>query len=154
MSRHPRVMVPNVGPMDHAWDLIGEWETVFELPEAPDDEVQVPGRDEPPVHGRMVFPSWSSAELKLDPVEAARAGLPVKVNLERASRVHLTDAGGGALQFVLQAPDCEWSLQATLWPGALHLFVHDEDEDELLWLARGTRRREYYLQKYPVQGEG
>jgi hypothetical protein len=140
MARHPRVMIPNIGPMDHAWDLIGEWDAVFELPE---------GEDVTPIRGEVVFPSWSSAELKLNPEEAAKAGLPAEVTLERASKVHLTDAGGGALQFVLQAPACEWSLQATLWPGALHLFVHDEDDDELIWMAKATRSREYFQRKYP-----
>jgi hypothetical protein len=72
------------------------------------------------------------------------------VPLERASEVHLTDAGGGALQWVLHAPSTNWSLQATLWPGSLHLFVHDpEDEEEHLYRARATRDREYYLRKYP-----
>ena len=31
--RHPTVQVPNIGPMDHAWDLLGEWQAEFELPE-------------------------------------------------------------------------------------------------------------------------
>ena len=38
--QHPTVLVPNIGPMDHAWDLLGEWQTEFELPET-----------ESPVHG-------------------------------------------------------------------------------------------------------
>jgi hypothetical protein len=79
------------------------------------------------------------------------AGVPVRVPLERASAVHLTDAGGGALQWVLHAPSTNWSLQATMWPGSLHLFVSDvEDEDEQLYRARATRNREYYLRKYPM----
>ena len=61
---------------------------------------------------------------------SAIAGLPSSVPLERASEIHLTDAGGGALQWVLHAPSTNWSLQATLWPGSLHLFVHDADDDE------------------------
>ena len=48
----------------------------------------------------------------------AAAGLPERVVLERASRVHLTDAGGGALQWVYVATDDDWTLQATLWPGS------------------------------------
>ena len=81
---------------------------------------------------------------------AAIAVIPSSVPLERASDVHLTDAGGGALQWVLHAPSTNWSLQATLWPGSLHLFVHDpEDEEEHLYRARATRDREYYLRKYP-----
>src|SRR6478752_5847445 len=81
--RHPTVQVPNIGPMDHAWDLLGEWQAEFELPET-----------EWPVHGKVTFRSWTDAELSLDPVEAAIAGIPASVPLERASAVHLTDAGG------------------------------------------------------------
>ena len=52
--RHPTVLVPNIGPMDHAWDLLGEWQTEFELPET-----------ESPVHGKVTFRSWTDAELQL-----------------------------------------------------------------------------------------
>jgi hypothetical protein len=128
--------------MDHAWDLLGEWQAELELPETED-----------PVHGKVTFRSWTDAELELDPVEAAIAGIPSTVPLERASEVHLTDAGGGALQWVLHAPSTNWSLQATMWPGSLHLFVHDaDDEEEQLYRARATRNQEYYLRKYPLDG--
>lgn len=141
MRKHPTVQVPNIGPMDHAWDVLGEWEAELELPEG-----------DVPVHGKMTFRSWTDAELRFDPVEAAIAGLPATVTLERASEVHLTDAGGGALQWVLLAPSCNWALQATMWPGALHLFVHDaDDEDEQLYRARAIRTREYYARKYPLE---
>jgi hypothetical protein len=63
--QHPTVLVPNIGPMDHAWDLLGEWQTEFELPET-----------ESPVHGKVTFRSWTDAELQLDPIEAAIAGIP------------------------------------------------------------------------------
>ena len=65
MARHPTVQVPNIGPMDHAWDLLGEWQAEFELPET-----------ESPVHGKVTFRSWTDAELMLDPIEAAIAGIP------------------------------------------------------------------------------
>ena len=144
MPRHPTVQVPNIGPMDHAWDLLGEWQAEFELPETED-----------PVHGKVTFRSWTDAELRLDPVEAAIAGIPSTVPLERASEIHLTDAGGGALQWVLHAPSTNWSLQATMWPGSLHLFVHDaDDEEEQLYRARATRDQEYYLRKYPLEDGG
>ena len=94
MPRHPTVQVPNIGPMDHAWDLLGEWQAEFELPET-----------EAPMHGKVMFRSWTDAELQLDPVEAAIAGIPSSVPLERASEIHLTDAGGGALQWVLYSTD-------------------------------------------------
>jgi hypothetical protein len=95
------------------------------------------------VPGKVTFRSWTRAELELDPRAAAVAGIPASVALERASDIHRTDAGGGALQWVLRAPACNWSLQATLWPGSLHLFVHDaDDEDEQLYRARATRTRD------------
>ena len=141
MPRHPTVEVPNIGPMDHAWDLLGEWDAELE---APDGEAAV--------HGKVLFNSGADAELNWDPVEAALAGIPASVPLERASEIHLTDAGGGALQWVLHAPSCNWSLQATLWPGSLHLFVHDvEDDEEQLYRAHATRRAEYYWRKYPLE---
>jgi hypothetical protein len=143
MPRHPTVQVPNIGPMDHAWDLLGEWQAELEVPEG-----------EAPVHGKVMFRSWTDAELQLDPIEAAIAGIPSSVSLERASEIHLTDAGGGALQWVLHAPSTNWSLQATMWPGSLHLFVHDADDDEeQLYRARATRGQEYYLHKYPLDTE-
>ncbi len=143
MPRHPTVQVPNIGPMDHAWDLLGEWQAEFELPET-----------ESPVHGKVTFRSWTDAELMLDPIEAAIAGIPATVPLERASEIHLTDAGGGALQWVLHAPSTNWSLQATMWPGSLHLFVSDADDDEeQLYRARAVRAQEYYLQKYPLDSD-
>lgn len=141
MPRHPTIQVPDIGPMDHAWDLLGEWQTELELPEG-----------DPPVHGKVTFRSWTEAQLELDPVEAVLAGIPPVVPLERASEVHLTDAGGGALQWVLLAPSCNWSLQATMWPGSLHLFVNDaDDEEEQLYRARATRSAEYYRRKYPLE---
>ena len=143
MPRHPTVQVPNIGPMDHAWDLLGEWQAELEVPEG-----------EAPVHGKVMFRSWTDAELQLDPIEAAIAGIPSSVSLERASEIHLTDAGGGALQWVLHAPSTNWSLQATMWPGSLHLFVHDADDDEeQLYRARATRGQDYYLRKYPLDRE-
>jgi hypothetical protein len=37
-----------------------------------------------------------------------------------------------------------------MWPGSLHLFVHDvEDDEEELYRARATRTAEYYRRKYP-----
>jgi hypothetical protein len=141
-KKHPTVVVPDVGAMDHAWDLLGEWEA----------EVHSPDGDPPPVRGKVTFNSWSEAELQLDPIDAVIAGLPPVLPLERASAVFKTDAGGGALQWVLVAPTTNWSLQATMWPGSLHLFVHDGDEeDEQIYRARATRSKEYYLRKYPLE---
>ena len=143
MLRHPTVEVPGIGLMDHAWDLMGEWETEFELPDG-----------QAPVHGTMRFESWTEASLELDPLEAVLAGVPSQVSLERASAVHLTDAGGGALQWVLHAPGCNWSLQATMWPGSLHLFVHDAEDEEELYRAHASRSGDYYARKYPLEAAG
>ena len=140
MAKHPTVEIPDIGLMDHAWDVLGEWQAEIEGQEG-----------ESAVHGKVHFMSWGEAEIELDPIEAALAGMPATVPLERASEVHLTDAGGGALQWVLHAPSLNWSLQATLWPGSLHLFVHDaEDEEEQLYRARATRDREYYWRTSPL----
>lgn len=140
MPKHPTVDVPNIGPMDHAWDILGEWDIEFEVPFTDDS-----------VPGTIRFRSWMEADLELEPWSAAAAGLPERATLERASRVHLTDAGGGALQWVLISGEDRWTIQATLWPGALHLFVQDaEDPDDQLYRANANRAREYYLQKYPL----
>ena len=139
MAKHPTVEVPNIGPMDHAWDILGEWDVEFEVPHAPES-----------ISGTLRFRSWKEADLELEPWSAAAAGLPERATLERASRVHLTDAGGGALQWVLVSGEDRWTIQATMWPGALHLFIQDsEDQDEQLFRANASRAREYYVRKYP-----
>lgn len=126
--------------MDHAWDLLGEWNA--ELGDS--DHYGT-------VSGRLVFDSWTEAELQFDPLEAALGGYDPVITLERASRVHRTDAGGGALQWVLLAKDQRWLAQITLWPGSLHAFVHDTDEDgRQIFRVHATRSREYFLQKYPL----
>ncbi|MBM4185943.1 MAG: hypothetical protein FJ206_01400 [Gemmatimonadetes bacterium] len=142
MPKHPTVEIPNVGAMDHAWDVLGHWEVEFELPFHEDS-----------IPGKLNVTSWKEAELDLEPWGAAAAGLPERVTLERASRVHLTDAGGGALQWVYVAAEDDWTLQATLWPGSLHLFIQPTAEpDEHLFRAVATRTREYYTRKYPLVG--
>ena len=110
MPKHPTVMVPNVGPMDHAWDVLGEWQVELEHPEG--DE---------PLRGTVNFRSWAEGELKLEPAAAAAIGVPRTIALERTSDVHRTDAGGGALQWVLLAPASKWSLQVTMSVSYTHL---------------------------------
>jgi hypothetical protein len=140
MAKHPTIEVPDIGPMDHAWDVLGEWDVEFEAPQAVDA-----------ISGRLQVHTWAEADLELDPWAAAAAGLPDRVTLERASKIHLTDAGGGALQWVLVAAEDRWTIQATLWPGSLYLFVqHADDPDEQLFRANATRDRAYYLRKYPL----
>jgi hypothetical protein len=140
MPKHPTVDVPNIGPMDHAWDVLGEWHVEF-----------APGGEDDAIPGVLTVDSWMEASLELEPWGAAAAGLPECVSLERASRVHLTDAGGGALQWVFVAPTDGWSVQATMWPGSLHLFVQDITEPgEQLYQGVASRDREYYRRKYPL----
>ncbi len=140
MPKHPTVEVPNIGSMDHAWDILGDWTVDFEVPFHTD-----------PVAGRLHVRSWMEASLELDPWGAATAALPEMVVLERASRVHLTDAGGGALQWVYLCAEDRWTIQATLWPGALHLFIQNSDDpDEQLFRATAFRTGDYYSRKYPV----
>jgi hypothetical protein len=126
--------------MDHAWDILGEWEVDFEIPFHDD-----------PIAGRLRVISWMEADLELDPWGSAAAGLPERITLERASRIHLTDAGGGALQWVYISGEDRWTIQATLWPGSLHLFVQNgDDPEEQLCRATASRTREYYCRKYPL----
>ena len=140
MPKHPTVEVPNIGPMDHAWDVLGDWTVDFEIPFHSDA-----------VSGVLNVRSWMEADLELDPWGAAAAGLPERVVLERASRVHLTDAGGGALQWVYISGEDRWTIQATLWPGALHLFIQNTDDPEdQLFRASGSRTGDYYSRKYPL----
>ena len=53
MKKHPTIAVPDIGLMDHAWDLLGEWQAEFELPDA-----------DSPVRGKVTFRSWTDAELR------------------------------------------------------------------------------------------
>ena len=129
MPRHPTIDVPNIGPMDHAWDLLGEWHLEIEHPEL-----------RAPVGGTLVFSSWTEAELRFDPDDAVAGNLPPVIDLERASRIHLTDAGGGALQWVLLAPAEGMLAQVTLWPGSIHLFVQDADHEDRQLLSLGELR--------------
>ena len=93
--RHPTVAVPDVCPMDHAWDALGEW----------------------------------------------------KVELE--PEVERTDAGGGALAWMMHASSVNWELRTIFWPGDLHMVILDAADDAELFKVRGHRSREYYRRKYP-----
>jgi hypothetical protein len=126
--------------MDHAWDALGPWNV----------DLEVPNREDA-VTGVLHLDSWTTAALELEPSGAAAAGLPELVVLERASRVHLTDAGGGALQWVFLSAEDRWTIQATMWPGSLHLFVQDADDpEEQLFRGVAYRTRDYYSRKYPL----
>ena len=136
--QHPTLEVPDVGPMDHAWDALGTWEIELE----PADR----GRK---VRGELTLTGWGEGELTLDAAAAAEAALPVRVAVERASVVERTDVGGGALAWMMHAPSVQWDLRTVLWPGALHIAICDADGATELFSVRGRRSREYYLRKYP-----
>jgi len=141
MAKHPTLIIPNIGPMDHAWDLLGEWRVAME------------GADGGATRkARLLCWSWDTMELELEPADAAIEGVPRWIELRRTSRVHRTDAGGGALQWVLMAPRCSWTVQATMWPGELLLYFQDsEDSGTQLYQAIGGRSKDYYIKKYPVE---
>jgi hypothetical protein len=135
--RHPTVAVPDVGPMDHAWDALGEWKVELE-------SAARGGK----VRGELVLSEWGVGELRLDAADATRAGLPASVSLSRSSEVERTDAGGGALAWMMHAPAVNWALRTIFWPGDLHMVIVDADEAEL-FKVRGHRSGDYYLRKYP-----
>jgi len=136
--RHPTVAVPGVGPMDHAWDALGEWKVELELAER--------GRT---VRGELVLSEWDAGELRLDPAAARHAGLPPTVPLARSSEVERTEAGGGALAWMMRAPSVNWELRAIFWPGDLHMVILDAADAAELFKVRGHRSGDYYLRKYP-----
>ncbi len=136
--RHPLVTIPDVGSMDHAWDILGPWEVDLELLERND---RVPGE--------LAFNSWDEAELRLDEQRASVMGVPSVVRLERDSEIERTDAGGGALEWMMEASGAPWSLRCVMWPGDLYLRVEHAEHDEELFRLRARRTREYYAAKYP-----
>jgi hypothetical protein len=124
--------------MDHAWDALGEWKVELELAER--------GRK---VRGELVLSEWGVGELRLDAADASQAGLPPSVSLSRSSEVERTDAGGGALAWMMHAPSVNWELRTIFWPGDLHMVILDADDAAELFKVRGHRSGEYYLRKYP-----
>lgn len=137
-SRHPVVTIPDVGSMDHAWDVLGPWDVDLELLERND---RVPGE--------LAFNSWDEAELRLDETLASAAGVPSLVRLERDSEIERTDAGGGALEWMMGAAEAPWALRCVLWPGDLYLRVEHAEHAGELYRVRARRTREYYAAKYP-----
>ena len=136
--KHPVVTIPDVGSMDHAWDVLGPWEVDLELLERND---RLPGE--------LAFNSWDEAELRLDAERASVMGVPAVVRLERDSEIERTDAGGGALEWMMEASGAPWSLRCVMWPGDLYLRVEHAEHDEELFRLRARRTREYYAAKYP-----
>ena len=90
-----------------------------------------------------------SAELVAADVEALVIG-PVGVALVSAA---IAVSTFGTLNgSMMTAPRISWTIQATLWPGELLLFVRDDadgDQSQRFQAIAG-RSREYYRKKYPV----
>lgn len=136
--RHKTVTVPDIGTVDHAWDILGEWEAELELLTASRR-----------IRGRLAFASWDRAELALVADEAASAGVPAQVTLARETAVERSEAGGGAFQWFMSARDAEWAVQCVLWPGELFSRVAHVDGEEELYRLHARRPASYYAQKYP-----
>jgi hypothetical protein len=137
-KQHPTVEIPDVGEMDHAWDALGAWEIDLELAEH--------GKR---VKGELRIADWMEGELRLEAAHAGDAGLPPLVPLTRASEVERSEAGGGALAWVMHAPSLNWDLRTILWPGDLHVVITDGEDESELFRLRGHRGRDYYARKYP-----
>ena len=71
------------------------------------------------------------------------------MSLSRASEVERTDAGGGALAWMMRAPAVNWELRTVFWPGDLHMVIFDAEDEAELFKVRGHRSGAYYLRKYP-----
>ncbi|MDX2193970.1 MAG: hypothetical protein NW201_11485 [Gemmatimonadales bacterium] len=136
--KHPTIEIPDVGPMDHAWDVLGDWAAEMEWHSV-----------EATLRGALRVASWTEAELRLEPAAATAVGAPVRLALQRTGPVERTEAGGGALEWPYEGPDARWRLRATMWPGEIVLFVRDAIEGEELGRVRARRGAAYYTEKYP-----
>lgn len=136
--RHRTITVPDIGPVDHAWDLLGEWEAELEL---------LAGSQRVP--GHLAFRSWDLADLVLAPEAAATAGVPARVQLARETTVERSEAGGGAFEWFMSARDAEWAVKCVLWPGVLFSRVAHVDGEEELYRLHARRPAAYYAAKYP-----
>jgi hypothetical protein len=136
--RHKTVTVPDIGTVDHAWDILGEWEAELELLAASQR-----------IRGHLAFRSWDKAELALAADEAAQAGVPARVFLSRETTVERSQAGGGAFEWFMSAKEAEWAVQCVLWPGELFSRVAHVDGEEELYRLRARRPASYYAAKYP-----
>lgn len=136
--RHKTVTVPDIGTVDHAWDVLGEWDAELEL---------LAGNER--IRGQLAFPSWDVAELALAAEQASRVGVPARVRLSRETAVERSQAGGGAFEWFMSATGAEWELQCVLWPGEFFSRVTHPDGDEELFRLRARRPASYYARKYP-----
>lgn len=136
--KHRTVRIPDIGDVDHAWDVLGPWDAELELL---DRNERVPGE--------LAFASWDEAELRLDFERATARGLPPHIRLSRETEIERSDAGGGALEWVMAADGAPWALQCVLWPGDLYSRVDHAERDEELYRLTARRPPAYYAAKYP-----
>jgi hypothetical protein len=136
--RHKTVTVPDIGAVDHAWDILGDWEVELEL---------LAGSER--IRGHLAFQSWDVAQLALVADDAARAGVPSQVRLARETTVERSQAGGGAFEWFMSAKDAEWAVQCVLWPGKLFSRVAHVDGERELYRLHARRPASYYARKYP-----
>lgn len=127
--RHPTIVVPDLGALDHAWDLLGAWQIQLTLGQRE--------RGAATLH----FTSWDAAELHLADEAPAEAH-----QLRRTAPIVRSPAGGGALAMQLIGATLG-PLALTLWPGELHLSSVPENPNALE--AIGRRGAAYYHAKYP-----
>lgn len=140
MPRHPTIAVPNVGLLDHAWDLLGDWSIVLE-----------PADGGAAVAARLTVSSWETVTLDCRIGAGAMLGWPDRIRLARVTPIRRTEAGGGALEWELASGDADGRWLVTGWPGDLQIAVcTPEDAARRLALLRGRRSREYYRRKYPL----
>ncbi len=139
MVKHPTVRVPDLGPMDHAWDVMGEWRghlTSAQLESAT---------------ATLAFTSWETAVLGLGGAAAEETGWPPRVRLTRTTPIRRSDAGGGALAWECVSGDAPGHWLLTLWPGELQIaVVHPDDRERTLATLQARRSAEYYRAKYAV----
>ncbi len=140
MPRHPLIAIPDVGPMDHAWDLLGDWQAVL----APADRP-----DEWPV--RLQVPSWEAIALERTAADGPDGHAASLLLLERISRIRRVPDGGGALAWACAAEDAPEVWAVTAWPGELRLACHGgTGNDRVTAVVRAVRAPAYYRRKYPA----
>lgn len=136
--RHRTITIPNIGTVDHAWDILGEWEV----------ELELLSRSER-VRGLLAFRSWDAASLAFLPGDATRVGVPATVELARETVVERSEAGGGAYEWFMSGREAEWAVRCVLWPGALFSRVAHVNGEEELYRLHARRPPAYYAAKYP-----
>lgn len=138
--QHPTVEIPDIGPIDHAWDLLGCWRVTL-----------TPTYAVVPVSGTLTLDSWEGGELEFDDGLATALGWPSQLRLSRDGDVTWSDAGGGAIAFTLRSADASGCWSVTAWPGELAVTISDDAvPDRHLATLAARRTAEYYRAKYPA----